>query len=112
MNTIHSPLNQADAGSDVADLQAALAAALKRALLEVDPSDRDETLADLTEERAERTYGEPPAHLVSLAQAHFGMRASGEVDDATAAALNEWLRDQGLLDGGNGDCARSVEGRV
>src|SRR6266542_6946425 len=112
MNTIHSPLTQSDAGSDVADLQDALTAALKRALLEVDPSERDNTLAQLTEERAARTYGETTARLVSLTQEHFGMHASGEVDDATAAVLNNWLRDQGLIDHGDGDGTRSVEGRV
>jgi peptidoglycan hydrolase-like protein with peptidoglycan-binding domain len=99
MNKIISPLRQDMQGSAVVDLQDALRACLDRgALLAQDSALRDQMLAALSPERNAQTYGTATSRLVSIFQQERNLRASGEVDGPTAAALNALLTEWGLLD--------------
>lgn len=109
MNSVRAALHRGDIGNDVANLQEALQEGLTRELIEMSDPEAQAILERLERERNEQVYGGATAQLVALAQEHFALPATGEVDQATADALNGWLREQGLLDE---DGAREVEGRV
>ena len=99
MNAVVFPLNQQSQGADVVNLQEALNQAIERgALLANDPVARRELTALVKRERTRQAYGDGTARLVSTFQAERRMRATGEVDQPTADALNALLRQWGLLD--------------
>ena len=87
-------------GPEVANLQDALHALLVRALiLSDDPDERRERLEQLSEERLNSLYSDFTHQIVSIFQEERGLDPHGDVDEATAVALNDLLRDIGLLDG-------------
>lgn len=109
MNKIAQPLKPEMTGPAVADLQDALVLlAEKLAQWRPDPAMAAE-LEQLRKERREPVYGRATASLVGRFQKMAGVAAvtMGEVDTATAAALNAALAQLGVL-----DAPRVVSGRI
>jgi peptidoglycan hydrolase-like protein with peptidoglycan-binding domain len=101
MNRISFPLKHRQQGAAVADLQDALQLLLGRdAILADDEPARRKLASALARERAERSYGSATRKLVSSFQAAHRLRPSGEVDEATAEALNRLLREPESLPSG------------
>ena len=99
MNKITFLLNAGMQGSAIADLQDALQLFLeRRAILANDERARRELSEALKPERAEQSYGQATQTLVSIFQNERRLQASGEVDEATAKAMNALLQEWGLLD--------------
>jgi hypothetical protein len=99
MNRITFPLKRQMQGAAVADLQDALQALLERGVLlgsdEAAPQDLSEALK---RERVAQAYGSATFKLAGLFQRARALPSSGEIDEATAKALNELLQQFGLLD--------------
>jgi len=117
LNGISFPLARGAQGPAVADLQAALQLLLDRGLLLAqDPAGRQQFSGALQHEAAENSsYGVATAKLVGLFQAEHRLQTTDAVDEATAAALNDMLRQLGVLDGGAPPAApvpRVVSGQV
>ena len=90
MNKIIFPLDLGMKGPEVGDLQDALQLLLDKAIiLRGDDTARQELSAALQQERTEKTYGRVTSKLVSVFQEERWPEASGEVDEATANAINE-----------------------
>lgn len=104
MNLIH-PVHLNDKGAAVADLHAGLLF-LVRNQLGVSDNDRRILEAGLTVELRDQVYGKWTAHLVSLWQeqlaGRFQLFVNGDVDPATADALNTIIAELGATDGGTG----------
>ena len=99
MNKITFPLRQRMTSPKVAGLQDALHLLLERnVLLANDAAARRELAAALKSERVEQSYGSATARLVSRFQQEHRLQTSGEVDEATAGALNTLLKQLGVLD--------------
>ncbi len=99
MNRITFPLEQRASGPQVADLQDALRACLERDVIRIEgAASLRRLLAALQKEREQQLYGEATARLVSLFQKARGLETSGQVDRATAEALNAVLEEWGLLE--------------
>lgn len=78
---------------EVADLQDALRLLInQRVLLANDQTAARELARLLTQERATQTFGRATSKLVSNFQREQSLQASGEVDEATANALNALLK--------------------
>lgn len=95
MNRIISPLETGMQGSAVGDLQDALKLFLERGTIE---GATRAVLAGLQRERAEHTYGDYTGRLVRLFQQQRRLEATGQVDEATARAMNTVLVEQGILE--------------
>jgi ABC toxin-like protein/neuraminidase-like protein/putative peptidoglycan binding protein/virulence plasmid A protein len=99
MKAVIFPLKLRMKGPEVADLQAALQLALDRGVLPRDDNPPRQVLsAALQREAVESRYGPATRRVVSFFQALRQLGTTGEVDQATAAALNALLREWGLLD--------------
>lgn len=95
MNKIVFPLNGQAQGSRVGDLQAALHFFIDRSLLlSHDPSHRREILILLLREKAKQQYADATTRLVSLFQEAHQLPTHGDVDEPTAAAINQLLEDK------------------
>lgn len=99
MNKIIFPLKRRMQGPTVADLQDALKLLLDRgALLASDEAARQELSKALQRERAEQTFGGATTKLVGRFQEERRQQPTGEVDEATAKALNALLTELGAFD--------------
>ena len=113
MNKIISPMKLRLQGAVVADLQDALQQCLDRGALLANDGDTRLMLTEaMRRERAGLVYGDNTAKLVSFFQRERHLQPSGEVDDATAGALNSLLREWGLLDRESVPALRLVVGGV
>lgn len=93
MTPIIFPLKPRQRSDAVANLQDSLQELLGRAVvLADDEAGRRELAAALEGERAKTTYGSATRKLVRAFQAAHGLEAHGEIDEATANALNELLQ--------------------
>ncbi len=98
MKPISFPLNRGMQGAAVGDLQTALRLMLDFGALQLEDVDqRVALLAALGRERAGQHYGQTTLALVRLVQQGRHPRPSGTVDQATAAMINEFLGQQGVL---------------
>src|SRR2546426_10906529 len=98
MNKIIFPLKPKMQGEKVADLQDALQLLLDRGLLlAADEGLRRELSAGLRNERAQQTFGGATGKLLARFQEERNLRATGEVDEPTAIALNDLLERLGAL---------------
>src|SRR5262245_44438569 len=97
MKEITFPLKAGSKGPDVTNLQEAIGVLLGRGIGSADSTARNELATALQREQATATYGPVTAKIVSLFQGTRRLRPSGEVDEATAAALNAVLREQRLF---------------
>jgi hypothetical protein len=112
MNKIAFPLNRETQGRKLADLHAALQALLERSMiLPNDDQARNGATNGLNRDRLQRSYGAATSRLVKAFQADRQLTRTGDVDEPTAEALNELLREMGLLDAHNGD-HESIEGTI
>lgn len=114
MNRIVSPLRPDMRGTAVADLQEALRLLLDRGvILRDDEGARRDLSAALERERSEQTYGGATRKLVGIFQEtnHLDVRI-GEVDERTAAVLNDVLSELGAFDAPREAQRRVVAGRV
>ncbi|MEO9365083.1 MAG: hypothetical protein ABI341_03135, partial [Nitrososphaera sp.] len=109
MNKIVFPLQPSMVGPQVADLQDALLALLKRQVFKVYDAPNHPTSAELQQlarlaqrERADARFGDGTRALVLLFQIQQGLgdHLHGVVEATTAEALNALLQELGLLDGG------------
>ena len=99
MNKITFPLKQRMQSAAVADLQEALKQLLDRAaILANEEPVRRELSEALKRERATQSYDASTRRLVTLFQDARRLQASGEVDEATATALNTLLDSWGLFE--------------
>src|SRR5262245_43029724 len=116
MNKIIFPLKVRMKRPEVADLQDALQLLLDRGvILANDERTRPELSAALKAEREKQTYDRATRDLVSTFQSERRLPVTGEVDEATANALNTLLREWGLLDSPTGTAtsqAFAVRGRL
>jgi len=113
MNKITFPLTLRMRGPEVADLQEALQQVIRRtAVMPTDGSARRELSEALERERAEQTYSGTTQKVVGLFQQAVRMQATGQVDEATANALNGLLKEWGLLDGADDERSFVVRGRI
>ena len=93
------PLQPSSQGPEVAKLQEALHLLLDRGRIALDPVTRDTLLKDFGTERGQETFGDKATSvLVRLFQAQYHLPATGDVDAATANAINKVLKDLGALD--------------
>jgi hypothetical protein len=98
MNKITFPLTVDMQGPQVADLQAALQLFLdRRVILGDDDARRQEFVQYLQRDRANQVYGNATRELVRFFQADRQLQASGNVDEATAYAMNAVLADLGAF---------------
>ncbi|MBD2746699.1 peptidoglycan-binding protein [Microvirga sp. BT688] len=89
MEKIVFPLTSQQTGKAVTALQDALLALLKdRGITSVSKRRAVALIASLSEERAASTYGRATAETVKAYQKDRGLAQTGNVDEATAAALN------------------------
>lgn len=113
MNKIIFPLKRRMQGPTVADLQDALKLLLDRgALLASDEAARQELSEALQRERAEQTFGGATSKLMGWFQEERRLQPTGEVDEATAMALNALLNEGGLLDQAAASQSHVVSGQV
>ena len=99
MNNVVAPLKPFNKGLEVANLQGALQFLIERGRLALDPATRDAFQKAFDAERGKQIFGDKATSvLVRLFQAQAHLPVSGEVDAATADALNSALRDLGALD--------------
>ena len=99
MDKIVYPLEPGSGGEAVSHLHAALWVVLERgAVLRDDERTRAELMEALEPDRQEGYYGEPTQKVVQVFQGERGLEEHGQVDRATADALNAQLRKWGLLD--------------
>src|SRR5205809_4951853 len=96
MNKVTFPLKSQMQGPKVVDLQAALQLLLDRGIiLPNDEGARRDLSAGLQREHTGQTYGEATRKLVSMLQEERRLEGRGEVDEATAYALNRLLDELG-----------------
>jgi peptidoglycan hydrolase-like protein with peptidoglycan-binding domain len=98
MNRVTSPLGPGTGGPAVGDLQDGLRLLVERRVLPLAAAERDGVLAQLADERATTTYGDTTQKLVTHFQQHRTLPTTGEVDEDTAAALNDALQRLGVFD--------------
>ena len=109
MRRIISPLRPAMQGAAVADLQEALRLCLDRTtILGNDAGARQELSAALSTERQTQSYGGATRKLVGILQETRHLPVTGEVDEATASALNLLLREWAVLDQSGEGAPRSL----
>ncbi|MGV3503016.1 MAG: neuraminidase-like domain-containing protein [Adhaeribacter sp.] len=99
MKKITSPLEPGQQGARVADLQDALLFLLDKAIIfPDDESARRELTAALARDRRTQSYGDSTAKVVANFQQQQQLESSGQVDAPTAALLNNFLRQFGVLE--------------
>jgi len=122
MNKTTYPLKPRQRGDAVANLQEVLLYFLKHkrnlliprpVMTHVSRPDWKKVESGLREERAKRYYGKITKWLVANLQYHLDLPATGEVDEATAEAINALLEKWGLLENGGEEKQEFiVSGRV
>ena len=111
MNPIQFPLTRRMTGANVADLHAVLQILLDRALIAAnDPDTRQGLIQAMPRDATAQLYGSATGKAVAIFQAERGIASSGEVDEATAAAFNEFIRSLGDL--GVTASERVVSGKI
>ena len=108
MSKVTFPLRRRARGPEVADLQDVLRRLLEHGrLLANDEGAHRELMAGLESERAKQVYAEATSTLVQRFQEERHLRVAGDVDEATAKALNELHAelegDEGRGEGGGGE---------
>lgn len=99
MKKITSPLEPGQHGDPVADLQDALLFLLDKGIIfPDDESTRREMTAALAQDRQRQSYGDITAKVVAHFQRQQHLERSGQVDAPTAALLNNFLRQFGVLE--------------
>jgi hypothetical protein len=99
MQPISAPIQVTDQGPHVANLQDALRFFVERGKLDIPDPARGRILEALARERARELYGDGGTQLlVKGFQAQYHLPVTGEVDDATAAALNKLLKELGAFE--------------
>lgn len=91
MNKIIFPLKRQMRGENVADLQDGLRLLLEKGIFQLAGHELQTFRQRLHPERSEKTYGSITAKLVGVFQDQQHLPSSGEVDEATAKALNDVL---------------------
>jgi hypothetical protein len=115
MNKITFPLKDGNRGAAVVDLQDALLLLLERRfLLDNVPRLRDQLSAALRTEREEQVYKDITHNLIGLFQETQQLQPAsrGEVDEATANAINAVLRQLGVLSEPPRERAMIVSGQL
>ncbi len=113
MNKIIFPLKPDMKGTAVADLQDALQMCLeRRVILPDDEEKRKELSTKLKPERTKQFYGEVTSKVVRIFQEKRDLGSSGKVDKPTAEALNELLREWGVIDRETTPKSYIVSGKV
>jgi hypothetical protein len=119
MNKVTFPLKPPMQGPAVADLQNALQTFLeRRAVLANDASSRQQFSTALQRERVGQAYGTATRKLVAVIQQEkqlvVGAENEGNVDEQTAATINDMLRELGVLgeDAPTGEPVYKVSGTV
>lgn len=98
MNKLTFPLKPSMKGPAVASLQAALRLCIDHGLVLADDEVLRKQLSEgLRRENALKVYGETTARLVAAFRKARGLPEDGDVDEATAAGLNDWLQAWGAL---------------
>jgi hypothetical protein len=102
MKTITAPIKKGDIGNAVANLQDCLLFLLEKAPAIVPDAERPALIGGLRIERAVQTYAVFTSKTVLLfqqtTQKQFKLKATGDVDEPTAAALNSMLKTLGAFD--------------
>ncbi len=112
MQSIIAPLRPGDRNDAVANLQDALRLLAERGRIALDPAERDSLLDALGHEHGDLVYADATRRLVILFRVQHGLNDLDWVDDATAAALNDVLRELGALDNGQAVLEHMVAGQV
>jgi hypothetical protein len=113
MNRITFPLKPQMKGPEVGDLQRALQLFLERGfILHDDEGARRTRSAALQRELARNTYGAATRQLVGIFQKSRRLPSGGAVDKPTADAINDVLREWGLLEQPEARAAFVVSGQV
>ncbi len=101
MKNITAPIKKTDLGNAVANLQDCLLFLLEKSPTIVPAIERPTLLAGLPVEWAAQRYGDITAKIVLLfqqTQTQFLLKLTGDVDEATAAALNGMLKPLGVFE--------------
>ena len=116
MFPIQAPIKSNQSGAEVVNLQEGLLFILDKQILNFaqarasDPNRANELHDQTRAEMHERLYGGTTGEVVQIFQEQNRLGVTGEVDDATAAALNRLLQEFGLFgNGGWEDVLRALE---
>lgn len=112
MQKIIAPLQPNDKGEAVADLQQVLHQFYDKQLLNLEPADAEVLFPILDKEQGEMVFGEATGKLVQRFNKQYRHNDLNWVDDATAAVLNDLLRELDALDNGLLVPERMVAGQV
>jgi len=102
MQLIQAPVNPNSSQATIANLQDALLLLLQRGTYQLGDADRQAFVERLRPEREAQKYADLTRKLVAVFQEQRHLRPTGEVDEATAQAINAILREFGALDGQGG----------
>ncbi|MFN8499658.1 MAG: neuraminidase-like domain-containing protein [Anaerolineae bacterium] len=108
MKPITPPLRLNDQGAAVANLQAALVLLLNQGVIQTSPGTRQELLNMLANEARDAVYKDATAKSVAIFQQGRHLHPTGEVDQPTADALNQALKDLGAFDAPPQDIQKRV----
>ena len=98
MRIIAAPVRPGSAADIVRNLADGLRRLLSGQVVRVDQQDVEPYLAGLANDRTAGQYGRATTKVVAAFQEQHGLPGIGEVDEATATALNEVLRELGAFD--------------
>lgn len=98
MQSIQSPINQNSPLATIANLQDALLILIQKGSYPADKVDVFWFADNLRPERDAQKYGDITQKLVVIFQEQRQLQVTGEVDEATAQAINVILRGYGVLD--------------
>lgn len=112
MKPVVAPINPGDQSPKVANLQAGLISLLRDEFIQVDASRRAELLRALEDEMQGQEYRDATKDTVTHFQEQQRLESNGEVDEATAEALNAALREIGALNGERAPRVYAVSGQV
>lgn len=101
MQSIQSPVNANSDQTTIANLQDALLFLLEKGVYQLNDADRQAFVERLRPERNEQKLGSTSRKLVGVFQDQHQLQTTGEVDEATAKALNTLLQELGGLGGQN-----------
>jgi Putative peptidoglycan binding domain len=88
MASIQAPLREGDKGALVAPLHRAVSHLIHAGVIELSETDRDSVLAGLAVERRSGVFGPATLWLVATFQGANGLPPTGQIDEATAGALD------------------------
>ncbi|WP_339136192.1 MAG: hypothetical protein WGN25_20285 [Candidatus Electrothrix sp. GW3-4] len=98
MKKVISPLRKGDTGAEVVNLQDALYLMIDQGIIKpASPKLLPAWQQGLKAEQAGKTYGPITVAIVKQLQKKKGLRESGQVKKATAAAMNKFLKKRGLI---------------